>query len=124
MMLIRFGLLALIFFLCTPAHSETGNTLLQACEALEREVRLSGTNVWLPNKADVHKCWGYMSAVQDLSGAEDETGKRLLGYCPDPKTNLTQHIRVFNNYAGSDMKQSTTFINRTEHGINLLAGIK
>jgi hypothetical protein len=120
----RLGLLALIFFLCTPAHSETGNTLLQACEALEREVRLSGTNVWLPNKADVHKCWGYMSAVQDLSGAEDETGKRLLGYCPDPKTNLTQHIRVFNNYAGSDMKQSTTFINRTEHGINLLAGIK
>jgi Rap1a immunity proteins len=98
-MVIRFGLLASIFFLCTPAHSETGNTLLQACEALEREVRLSGTNVWLPNKADVHKCWGYMSAVQDLSGAEDETGKRLLGYCPDPKTNLTQHIRVFNNYA-------------------------
>jgi hypothetical protein len=66
-MVIRFGLLASIFFLCTPAHSETGNTLLQACEALEREVRLSGTNVWLPNKADVHKCWGYMSAVQDFS---------------------------------------------------------
>jgi hypothetical protein len=43
-MLIRFGLLALIFFLCTPAHSETGNGLLQACEALEREARLEGDN--------------------------------------------------------------------------------
>jgi Ssp1 endopeptidase immunity protein Rap1a len=40
-----------------------------------------------------------MSAVQDLSGAEDETGKRLLGYCPDPKTTLSQFIRVFTNYA-------------------------
>jgi hypothetical protein len=33
----RFGLLALMLFLWTPAHSETGGTLLQACEALERE---------------------------------------------------------------------------------------
>jgi hypothetical protein len=40
-----------------------------------------------------------MSAVQDLSGAEDETGKRLLNYCPAPKTKLTQLIRVFTNYA-------------------------
>jgi hypothetical protein len=31
----------LIFLLCTPAHSETGNTLLQACEVLERERHVS-----------------------------------------------------------------------------------
>jgi hypothetical protein len=34
-MVIRFGLLALTLFLCTPAHSESGNALLQACEALK-----------------------------------------------------------------------------------------
>jgi hypothetical protein len=53
----------------------------------------------LPPRPDVHRCWGYMSAVQDLSGFVDETGKRVLGFCPDPKTKLTQHIRVFTNYA-------------------------
>jgi hypothetical protein len=95
----RFGLLALILLLCTPAHSETGNGLLQACEALEREARLEGDNIALPPRPDVHRCWGYMGAVQDLSGFVDETGKRVLGFCPDPKTKLTQHIRVFTNYA-------------------------
>jgi hypothetical protein len=33
-MLIRLGLLALTLFLYSPAHSETGDGLLQACEAL------------------------------------------------------------------------------------------
>jgi Rap1a immunity proteins len=99
-MVIRFGLLALTLFLCTPAHSETGSTLLQACEALEREARLSGDNIWLPNRTDVHKCWGYMAAVQDFSGwVDDQTGKHLLNSCPDPNTQLTQLIRVFTNYA-------------------------
>ena len=83
----------------TPAHSETGNGLPQACEALERDIRISGKNVQLPARADVHKCWGYMGAVQDLSVAVDETGKPLLGSCPSPKTTLTQLIRVFTNYA-------------------------
>ena len=99
-MVIRFGLLALILFLCTPAHSETGSTLLQACEALEREAHLEGDNIRLPNKPDVHKCWGYMSAVQDFSAVwVDDPPKPLLGYCPAPGTKLMQHIRVFNNYA-------------------------
>jgi len=53
----------------------------------------------LPARNDVYKCWGYMGAVQDLSGAVDDTGKPVLGYCPDPKTTLTQLIRVFTNYA-------------------------
>jgi hypothetical protein len=98
-MMKRLGLLALTLFLCSPAHSETGSGLLQACEALEREIRISGNNVQLPARADVHKCWGYMGAVQDLSVAVDETGKPLLGSCPGPKTTLTQPIRVFTNYA-------------------------
>ena len=99
-MVIRLGLLALIFLLCTPAHSETGNTLLQACEALEREARLEGDNIWLPNKADVHKCWGYMGAVQDFSVVwMGDPPKPLLDFCPGPKTKLIQFIRVFNNYA-------------------------
>ena len=83
----------------TPAHSETGNGLLQACEALEREMRISGDNIQLPNRTDVHRCWGYMGAVQDFSTAADQTGKRTLGFCPDEKTTLTQFIRVFTNYA-------------------------
>jgi hypothetical protein len=99
-MIIRFGLLALILFLCTPAHSETGTTLLQACEALEREARLSGENIQLPARPDVHRCWGYMSAVQDFAVIYmDEPGKPLLNSCPDPDTQLTQLIRVFTNYA-------------------------
>ena len=98
-MLIRLGLLALTLFLCTPARSETGNGLLQACEALERGMRISGDTIQLPARADVHKCWGYMAAVQDLSLAVDETGKHLLGSCPGPNTKLTQLIRVFTNYA-------------------------
>jgi hypothetical protein len=98
-MVTRFGLLALTLFLCTPAHSETGNGLLQACEVFEREVRIEGDKIALPNRTDVHKCWGYMGAVQDLSGFVDETGQRVLGFCPDPKTKLTQYIRVSTNYA-------------------------
>jgi hypothetical protein len=99
-MLKRFGLLALTLFLCTPAHSETGDGLLQACEALEREIRISGNNVQLPARADVHKCWGYMGAVQDFSVMVDnQTGKTLFHSCPGPDTTLTQLIRVFTNYA-------------------------
>jgi Rap1a immunity proteins len=98
-MVTRFGLLTLTLLLCTPARSETGNGLLQAWEALEREARFSGDNIQLPNKTDVYKYWGYMGAVQDFAGAVDDTGQRLLGFCPDPKTKLTQYIRVFTNYA-------------------------
>jgi Rap1a immunity proteins len=93
------GLLALILLLSTPAHSETGSGLLQACEVLEREARISGDNVALPPRTDVHRCWGYMGAVQDLSVITDETGRPLLGSCPGPKTKLSQIIRVFTNYA-------------------------
>jgi len=99
-MLIRLGLLALMLFLCTPARSETGNELLQACEALEREIRIiSGNSVQLPSRPDVHRCWGYMGAVRELSMALDEAGKPVLGFCPDPKTTPMQFIRVFTNYA-------------------------
>jgi hypothetical protein len=99
-MLKRFGLLALTLFLCTPAYSESGNGLLQACEALEREARISGNNVQLPARTDVHKCWGYMGAVQDFSIMVDyETEKTLFRSCPGPDTKLTQLIRVFTNYA-------------------------
>jgi hypothetical protein len=84
----------------TPAHSETGNGLLQACEALERTARLSGDNVQLPARADVHICWGYMSAVQDFAVLRDpETKKTLFRSCPGPDTTLMQFIRVFTNYA-------------------------
>jgi hypothetical protein len=40
-----------------------------------------------------------MGAVQDFAGAVDETGERLLGFCPSPGTKLTQYVRVFTNYA-------------------------
>jgi Rap1a immunity proteins len=100
-MMKRLGLLALTLFLCTPAHSETGSALLQACEALEREIRISGNNIQLQARTDVHRCWGYMGAVQDFSVIvmDDQTGKPLLNSCPGPNTTLTQLIRVFTNYA-------------------------
>src|SRR5436309_319167 len=97
-MVIRFGLLPLILFLCTPARSETGTTLLQACEALEREIRIVGDRVSLPNRTDVHRCWGYMSAVQDFATIV-VNDRRILYSCPGPDTELTQLIRVFTNYA-------------------------
>ena len=99
-MVIRLGLLALILLLCTPARSETGNGLLQACEALEREALIEGDSIQLPAKTDVHECWGYMGAAQDFSAmVNNQTGKRLLNSCPGPKTTLTQLVRVFTNYA-------------------------
>ena len=99
-MVIRFGLLALTLFLCTPARSETGNGLLQACEALEREALIEGDSIQLPARTDVHECWGYMGAAQDFSAmVNNQTGKRLLNSCPGPKTTLTQLVRVFTNYA-------------------------
>src|SRR5262249_27676180 len=99
-MSIRLGLFALMLLLCTPAHSETGDELLQACEALERTARISGDNVQLPARADVHICLGYMSAVQDFSVLRDpETKKTLFRSCAGPDTTLIQHIRVFTNYA-------------------------
>jgi len=100
-MLIRLGLLALMLFLCTPARSETGNELLQACEALERGARISGDKIQLPDRTDVYRCWGYMSAVQDFSVilADYPRGKPLLNSCPGPDTTLMQFIRVFTNYA-------------------------
>src|SRR5215831_16885386 len=101
-MSVRLGLLALtLFLLSTPAHSETGNELLQECEALERGARLSGDKIQLPERTDVHRCWGYMSAVQDFSVilADYPRGKPLLNSCPGPDTTLMQFIRVFTNYA-------------------------
>jgi hypothetical protein len=92
--------------LSTPAHSETGDGLLQACEALEREAHISGDKIQLPERADVQRCWGYMAAVQDFSVlVDDETGKHLLGSCPGPNTKLTKLIRVFTNYARAHPKE-------------------
>jgi hypothetical protein len=68
--------------------------------ALEREARFSGDNIQLPNRTDVHRCWGYMGAVQDFYIiVDDQTRTPLLSACPGPKTKLTQLIRVFTNYA-------------------------
>ena len=64
-------------------------------EALERTARISGDKVQLPGRADVHICWGYMSAVQDFSVLTDpETKKTLFRSCPGPDTTLMQFIRV------------------------------
>ena len=94
------AIIAGALLLSTPAHSETGDGLLQACEALERGIRIMGDNVQLPARTDAHQCWGYMGAVQDFSVLIDpETGKRLIKTCPTPGTTLTQLIRVFTNYA-------------------------
>jgi hypothetical protein len=103
----RFGLLALtLFVLSAPAHSENGDELLQACESLERGARISGDQVQLPPRPDVHICWGYMSAVQDFSILRDpETKKTLFRSCPGPNTTLIQFIRIFTNYARTHPQQ-------------------
>jgi hypothetical protein len=52
------ALLVLALLVCTPALGESGTSLLQACEALEREVHISGDRVTLPARGDVQPGFG------------------------------------------------------------------
>jgi hypothetical protein len=95
------ALLVLGLIVCTPALGESGTALLQACEALEREARISGDRITVPARGDIQRCWGYMSAVQDFSiiVTDEKRGIPLLNSFPGPETTLIQLIRVFTEYA-------------------------
>src|SRR5437763_1479905 len=60
----KISVLAAGFLMISPALAETANSLLQACEVLEREMRLRGDELWVQS-TDAHRCWGYIGAVQD-----------------------------------------------------------
>lgn len=86
----------------STAWAQDGGEILQACETLEREIRISDSMVSLPS-GDItpYKCWYFLSAIQQTTAMVDASGARLVYSCPGPNTSLTQIIRVFTNYARS-----------------------
>ena len=79
-----------------------GGQLLQQCELLERSMRYVGEDVKMPAEGDAHACWGFMEAMQQLTGVSEEKHRSILGDClvvSGRKGKLTQLIRVFTNYA-------------------------
>lgn len=86
------------------AQAVSANELLQACEALERAMTITGNNFSFPRTEPNYECWYFMSAVQQYSTFVNPTG-RVLGACPAETTTLTQLIRVFTNYASSNPEE-------------------
>lgn len=96
--IVGFSLLSFALAL-TPAKANTANELLSMCEKFERGMVLNGSQVQFPSGQEPALCWGYLSATQDLTTLADTSGRRLLGVCAPAETTLTQHIRIFTNYA-------------------------
>jgi hypothetical protein len=69
--------------------------MFKACEILQHGMHVERDAIYLPPGADVHQCWGFMSAVQEYSTLADQDGKTLLAACPSPNTTTVQIIRVF-----------------------------
>jgi hypothetical protein len=96
-------LAALVFLssLAAPARATTaGNELVQWCEALERDIRINGEQVQIPQNPYALQCWGYMKAVQDFGATlEDDGNSPITGACAPEAMTLTQLIRVFLAYS-------------------------
>jgi hypothetical protein len=74
--------------------------LLAQCEVLERGARVQSELLSLPRDPRAHICYGFISAIQDLSAlTESVDGPTLTGACLPPEGKLLQLVRVFTNYA-------------------------
>jgi hypothetical protein len=95
----RIGFAAIaIFGLMTSATAMTGEQLLQSCESLLREVKVSPDGrVRVPYEG--LPCWNYMQAIQDASVVADESGRPLLRICAPAESTLMQYIRIFADHA-------------------------
>jgi hypothetical protein len=83
-----------------PAHAQSGTELLRYCTALERGVRSGPSgSVALPSNYDAFVCWGFMSAMQEMSALSNDGSSTLTGTCGHPDTTTMQHVYIFNNYA-------------------------
>jgi hypothetical protein len=90
---------AIAILSCSLARAQSAGEMLQAYEALQQGMHVEGGKIFLPPRADVNQCWGFMSAVLQYSVLADQDGKTLLGACPGPDTTVTKIIRVFTDYA-------------------------
>jgi hypothetical protein len=99
---ILFSILTMLF-LSSSAYAvsvRSGDDLLNACEAFERNVTVSSDGInFGRSPADAFVCYGFMIAVQQLSQAHEQDGQMTLSICAPPTSMLTQLIRVFLNYA-------------------------
>jgi hypothetical protein len=84
-----------------PARAqESGTELFQYCTVLERGVRSGPSgSVALPRNYDAFICWGFMSAIQDMTSLSYDGGNTLTGGCAHPDAKLLQYVYAFNNYA-------------------------
>jgi Rap1a immunity proteins len=74
--------------------------LLAQCEVLERGARVEGELLSLPRDPSAQVCYGFISAIQDLSALTDSVdGPTLTGACLPPEGTLLQLVRVFTKYA-------------------------
>jgi hypothetical protein len=92
----------LLLLISSEAHAiGSGNDLLEACDAFERNATISADGSFSLPRSDGLPwiCVGYMNALQQLSNALLLNGEHMLGICPPPESRLTQLIRVFTTYA-------------------------
>jgi hypothetical protein len=68
--------------------------LLNACERLDRSLKLSGDSVEFIQDFETNYCWGFMSAMQQTSSMFVD-GKSILMSCVPPTATLTQLIKVY-----------------------------
>lgn len=86
----------------STAQNLDGNSLLEACEASEQDVRLAFCTGYILGLVEGIK-WGSVVSVMD-SGAELETADLnglsdvLLGYCNPAEVELRQHRDIVVNY--------------------------
>jgi hypothetical protein len=100
--------LAIILFLSSRLHAfEDAGRLLQGCQALERGMRiLPDKTVVLPRDSQAIMCWGYILALQELSGLLDgDSTKPITLACPPPKSTTVQLLKIVTDHARSHPNQ-------------------
>jgi hypothetical protein len=84
------------------AHATTASDLLASCEAVTRSP-VRGADIHLSDEA--HECWGYMTAVHDMLGLADPSGKSMLRVCMPLEMRTLQLVQVFADYARRNPSQ-------------------
>jgi hypothetical protein len=79
----------------------SGESMLRACEALDKGITLSGEIARLPPDRDAYICWGFMGGAQAFSALSVEGNQTALRLCLPPASTLTQLVRIFINYGHS-----------------------
>ena len=95
------ALMTLPFALSLPTNTlaqQTGSELLSDCEQILEGMVVKGEYVQLRESLEGNRCWGYMSAVQNLSRFSEDGKSGVLHTCIPPESRLAQLIRIVVNY--------------------------